>query len=137
MKIFVDTNVLIDVLEDREPYYTCSAQVWFLAEAKKVEAFISVISFNNVHYLVRRHVNVERARRAMEILHATFTMVPLDESVMVKAITARITDFEDAIQFFSALSAGVDCIVTRNVQHFPVDTLPVMTPEDFVARWAT
>ncbi len=132
MKIFLDTNVLLDVFQGRAPYYDCSAQIWSLAESGKAEVYISAISFNNVHYIIRKHEGKERAQQAVEVLNANFAMVPLTPAVMGKAIQSKMPDFEDAIQFFSALSIGADFIITRNIKDFPTDILPVSTPELFL-----
>jgi predicted nucleic acid-binding protein len=136
MKIFLDTNVLLDVFQGRAPYYDCSARIWSLAESGKAEAFISAISFNNIHYIIRKHEGRECAQKAVEVLNANFSMVPLTQVVMGKAIQSKWPDFEDAIQFFSALSISADFIITRNIKDFPNDVLPISTPEIFLAHYS-
>lgn len=134
MKIFIDTNVLLDVLEQRAPHYEFSSQVWALAESGRADGYISAISFNNIHYLLQKHSGRAAAQRAVEIMNAVFTMVPLDQAVMGKSIEAKRTDFEDSIQFFSALKSNADFIVTRNVRDFPQNVIPVLSPENFLAQ---
>jgi len=82
VKIFLDTNVLLDVLLDRKPFYADSAAVWTLAERRTIEGLISAISFNNVYYVVRRLADRTRARRAVRLLSATFATVACDERVL-------------------------------------------------------
>ena len=136
MKIFLDTNILLDVFQGRAPYYDCSAQIWSLSESGKAEVFISAISFNNIHYIIRKHEGKDCAQKAVEVLNANFSMVPLTQSVMGKAIQSRLPDFEDAIQLFSALSIEADFIITRNLKDFPNDILPIATPEIFLAHYS-
>jgi predicted nucleic acid-binding protein len=133
MDVFVDTNVLIDVLAKREPFFADSFRLWTLAEQGRFRALVSVISFNNVHYIVRKTTDLPAARRAMRLLRDTFEPVPFDERLLHQAIDSNLSDFEDAIQFFSALRAGADCLVTRNPRHFPADELPILTPAEFLA----
>lgn len=134
MNIFVDTNVLIDVFAVRHPHYDASATVWDLAECGKLPCHISAISYNNIHYLMRRQEGQTKADRAMCLLRGTFKLVPLDGQVLDQAIDAKMKDFEDAIQFFSAVRANADFIITRNVKDFPRQSdIPVLTPEDFLA----
>ncbi len=133
MKVFVDTNVLMDVLAKREPFYRDSAHVWTLAEQGRVAGFVSVISFNNIYYVVRRLRTRQVADRMMILLRDTFTPVALDKQILDQAIDAGLTDLEDAIQYFSAVRAGADCIVSRDARAFPVSDLPVLTPQEFLA----
>jgi len=136
MKIFIDTNILLDVFQERVPHFEDSLQIWALAESRKAEVFISAISFNNIHYIMRKHAGKDSAQRAVEVMNSNFSMVPLVQDIVGKAIMAKMPDFEDSIQFFSALSVGADCIVTRNVKDFPADILPVLTPEAFLTQFA-
>ena len=135
MKIFIDTNILLDVFQNRAPYVDDSIQIWALAESRKAEVFISAISFNNIFYIMRKHEGMKCAQRAVEVLNSNFSMVPLVQNIIGKAIMAKMPDFEDAIQFFSALSIDADCIITRNVKDFPADILPVFTPEAFLTQF--
>jgi predicted nucleic acid-binding protein len=131
-KMFVDTNVLIDVLARREPFYADSAQVWTLAEQGRVTGFISVISFNNIYYVVRRLRTRVVADRMMVLLRDTFTPVALDKQILDQAIDGGFKDREDAIQYFSAIRAGVDCLVSRDARAFPKADLPIMTPHELL-----
>lgn len=133
MKVLFDTNILIDVLARREPFFADSAQVWTLAERGAVEGLVSVISFNNIYYIVRKLRSRKTAERMMILLRNTFTTVALDDQILNQAIDAGFKDFEDAIQHFSAIRAGADCIVTRNISHFPHADMAPLTPKEFLA----
>ncbi len=133
MKVFVDTNVLLDVLAAREPFYKEAFQIWSLAEQGRVRGLISAISFNNLYYVVRKLAGAQKATRALRMLRDTFTAVPLDEQTLMQAIDAGLKDFEDAIQFFSALKADAACLITRNPGDYPDGQLPIQTPGEFLA----
>lgn len=133
MRVFFDTNVLLDVLTYREPFYGRSVQVWTLAERARIEGLVSILSFANAFYVVRRLNNRAAAHRAVKLLRDTFAPVPLDEQTLEQAIHADLPDFEDALQLFSALRCEADCLVTRNARHFPTDAIPVQTPAEFLA----
>ena len=94
------------------------------------------VAFNNIHYIIRKHEGRECAQKAVEVLNANFSMVSLTQVVMGKAIQSKWPDFEDAIQFFSALSISADFIITRNIKDFPSDVLPISTPEIFLAHYS-
>ena len=106
MNVFIDTNIHLDVLARREPFYADSAEVWTLAETGRISGFASTLSLPNLYYLLRRVKGQQAARKALGILRDIFTLVPLDVQIANQAIDAGIKDFEDAIQFFSALRAG-------------------------------
>lgn len=137
MKVFIDTNVLIDVLADREPFYDDSAAIWTLAEQQSVTGQISVLSFTNIFYIVRRLTDLRTARRALGLLRDAFTPVACDASTIQLAIDAKFRDFEDAVQYQSAVQVNADCLVTRNQDHFPASgECPILTPAEFLAAYS-
>lgn len=137
MKVFLDTNVLIDVLAVREPFYADSAALWTLAEEGGFKGCVSVISFTNIFYIVRKLAGLQRARTALVLLRDSFVPVECDADVLRQAIDANLNDFEDAVQYFSALRVQADCLVTRNPGHFPVDSqCPIITPHGFLAEYS-
>ena len=132
-RLFIDTNVLIDVLLEREPFYASSMQVWTLCEEGKFRGHISVISFNNIYFIVRKQKSREDAQRTLTVLRDIFTPVPLDAQVINQSIAADFKDFEDAIQFHSALRADAQAIITRNPAHFPISGPRILSPKELIA----
>ncbi len=132
MNVFVDTNVLLDVLGKRKPFYTHSVGVWTLAEQGRIRGFVSVTSFNNIYYVTRKLQTRQAVNRMMVFLRDTFEPVPLDKQILDQAIDADFKDLEDAIQYFSAIRAGAACIVSRDASAFPRSGLPVLTPAELL-----
>jgi predicted nucleic acid-binding protein len=133
VRIFVDTNLLLDVLVKREPFYTAAARVWTLAETGACEALVSAISFNNVFYIVRKAHDTATARRALVLLRDVFASIAPDQRILNQAIDSDIPDFENAIQLYSAIHARADYLLTRNVGDFPTGILPILAPDEFLA----
>jgi len=133
MKVFCDTNVLIDVLARREPFYKESARVWTLAEAGQIQGIISALSVANAFYVLNRIEGREAAHQGVLLLRDIFSPVALDEQILNQAMDSAFDDLEDAVQFFSALRAEALCLVTRNPRHFPAGDIPVQTPAEFLA----
>ncbi len=133
MNVLVDTNVLLDVLTRREPFHQDAQRIWALAERGSIRGLIAVISFPNIFYIVRRIRGRAAARQMLGMLRDTFTAVPLDDQILNQAIDSKFEDFEDAIQYFSALRAGAECIVSRNSDHFVKSDFPVLSPAEFLA----
>jgi predicted nucleic acid-binding protein len=133
VNVFIDTNILLDVLARREPFYADSAEVWTLAETGRIGGFVSALSLPNLYYLLRRVKGQPAARKALGILRDIFTLVPLDVQITNQAVDAGIKDFEDAIQFYSALRAGAAVLITRNPKDFPLGDIAIQTPGEFLA----
>ncbi len=133
MRVLVDTNVLLDVLAERKAFYPESMRVWTLAESDRLDAHVAAISFSNCYYLVRRYGGHRGAEKAVRLLRDVFTPVDLTARIITQAIDAGLGDFEDAIQFHSAIHAGAECVITRNPDHFPKAPLSILTPAEFLA----
>ena len=133
IKLFLDTNIILDMLRKRKPFVDSSAAVWDLIERSKVSGFVSAISFNNIHYIMRHSVSAESAYAAMDIMRDTLNIVSLDGKILNKSIDTAFNDFEDGIQFFSAIQCDADYLISRNVKDFPRDDITVLEPEAFLA----
>lgn len=134
MKAFIDTNVLMDILFERKPFFDDAARIGTLAESGRLKAFASVISFNNCWYLMRKHAGRQAADKAVRYLRDVFAPVEFTAQVLNQAIDADFEDFEDAIQFHSAMRSGATSIITRNADHFPRQPLSILSPPAFLAH---
>ena len=133
MNVFFDTNVILDVLLEREPFLTHSRRAWHLTEHGEIRGIVSALTFANAHYIVRGLRGEEIATAGMRLMRNIVEVVPLDAQILNQAIDAGFKDFEDAIQYFSAQRANADFLLTRDADHFPRTGLKVMTPSDFLA----
>lgn len=135
MRVFYDTNVLLDVILARTPFYNDSARTWTLAEMGRIEGFASAVSFTKVFYIVEATRGRKEAEGAVGKILGIFTPAACDAQVIRQAADADTPDFEDAVQYFSALHAGVDCILSRNADDFPrKPVVPVLSPTEFLAQ---
>ena len=130
-RVFLDTNILLDVVLHRDQFVTDSARIWNDCETGKALGLISAISLNNIHYIARKLISSGDALESIRHILNIFTVVPLDASILRMAVDFPQKDFEDAIQIFSALQAKADCIVTRDTSHFSADYLPILTPAEY------
>lgn len=132
MKALVDTNVLLDVLLKREPFYKDSALVWTLSQEGQIEGFLSAISINNLYYIVRKLLGRDQAGKFVDRILEDFQIVDLIKGLLVQARSIPNKDFEDLIQYFSALHEGCDVLVTRNKRDFPRVGIRLMNPAEFL-----
>ncbi len=137
MRLLLDTNVLLDVIAARQPFYRAAARLWSLAEHDQIEAFVSAISFNNIYYIVRKSAGKAKADEALRAIRDLFTPVSLDAKLINRSMDAPIDDFEDAVQFHSASRENVDYLITRDPDGFPHTGVSVLSPQEFLAIWDT
>ena len=131
-KVFVDSDIVYDLLARREPFYAYAASLFTLAEQGKIEVCISALTMANVHYLLSRQLSASEARSILSRFRLLVTVLPLDEKCIDLALNADFRDFEDAIQHFTALIHKVPVIITRNLKDYKSSLLPVMSAEEFV-----
>ena len=133
MKLFLDTNVVIDVIAAREPFVADSTAVFNLSETGKVEGIISALTLCTISYILRKYVTPGTMRTKLQLFRNVLTPVDLSVSLLDKALASSISDFEDAVQFYTAVYSEADYIITRNAKHFPSNHIPVLSPTDYLA----
>jgi predicted nucleic acid-binding protein len=133
--VFYDTNVVLDVCAQRVPFYADSAKAWDLAARGAVRGLVAAISMTTIDYLIRRHNPKSDARALLRMIRGVAGVAPCDSGVIDLAIDSELEDFEDAVQYFSAIGAGADVIVTRDGGDFPLGNAQVMTPREFLASF--
>jgi predicted nucleic acid-binding protein len=133
MTVLVDTNILLDVLQQRTPHDAPATRVWKLVEERSIAGYVSAISFNNVFYVTRKQGGAARALDGVRLIRKAFQLVALDEGVVDAAIATMTTDLEDAIQSVAAARISADYIVTRNVDDFTGSAVPAVTAEELLA----
>ena len=130
-RIFVDTNILLDVLLEREGYYYDALKIWANAENGNVETCIAAISLNNIHYVMRKLKSETTAMIAVKILLRIFKVIPVDADILGLAVDFHDKDFEDDIQLQCALKAKCSQLFTRNPNHYDHSAIAVVPPSSF------
>ena len=131
--IFVDSDIILDLLLERKPFYNPSAELFNLIEEKKVHASVSALHFSNLFYIIRKVKGSEAAKSVLRKLKILVNILPVDEKVIELALESNFSDFEDAIQYYACLDNKIDVIITRNKDDFRRGKLPVMTAEELLA----
>ena len=135
MNILLDINVILDVLQKRDGHYDHAAKVISLCTGKLVNGYISAISFGTLHYVLSKAVGKTRALSALKKIRAITSVAAVDGETIDLALASHFADFEDAIQYYSAVRNGLDRIITRNKKDFSKAKLIVSTPEEFLAMF--
>ena len=133
MKVLVDTNVVLDVLLERHPFYDDSVVIFQLSSLKRIRGYLSASSITDTFYLANRELkDSERVHNMIEGLTVLFTIAPVSETTIADALALRWKDFEDAVQFVAARENGAAYIITRNTQDFSSGSIEAVTPEQFI-----
>lgn len=126
---FIETNILFDFLLAREPHASLAAQLLSLSQEKKCGLYVSVISFNNLYYVLKK-ISSHKAMSSIAGLSVYLRIVDFDKNILNQALNSDFKDFEDAIQYYSALQIGkIDGIITRNLKDIKLSEIPVLSPE--------
>ncbi|MBR5540807.1 MAG: PIN domain-containing protein [Bacteroides sp.] len=133
MKVFLDTNIVIDLLDKRAPFYVDAVKLFTLAYQKKITLFVSPMTYATASYLLRKH-GKEGMRKLLSNFRQLSRITTADESVVDAALASSFDDYEDALQYYSALTGNVDVIVTRNKKDFVLSRIPVLLPEELLAQ---
>ena len=134
MRLLIDANILLDVLQNREPHVADSAKIWKLCETDQMEGYVSGLTFSNLVYIMRKELNPEKINEVFKTLGLIFRFTDLTVSDMAKAAEMQWDDFEDALQAATAERIHADNIITRNVKDFKQSRIVAFTPTEFLTR---
>lgn len=132
MKLFLDTNVMLDLLGERDPFYISAAKIATLADKRSVQIIVSALSFATISYLLIKYDGLEKTKDKLRKFKVISEICALDEVIIDKGLNSDFSDFEDALQYFSALRTACDIIITRNGKDFKKSEIPVMSPDEFL-----
>jgi len=137
MKVFIDTNILIDFIARRDQFYYPAANLINLGIKEDIRLFATPLSYATCIFVAKKMLGYEGVVKAMQILDHYIQIATMTASQCHNALYSNMPDFEDMLQFESAYSAGCDVIVTRNKKHFPQDTIQIVDSIEFFDNyWA-
>ncbi len=131
-QVLFDSDVLLDILAQRQPFVIASAQALNTVMKKQVQGFVSGHAVTNIFYILRRQIGSEAARKLIENLLQHIQIASVTNQVIHQALQSPIKDFEDAVTSAAAMSAGLEIIVTRNKTDFVASLVPAMLPEELL-----
>lgn len=137
IRLFVDSDVILDLLAKREPHYIYSAKMFTLMDQQKVEAFTSPIVFANLHYLPRKMTSNDAALKSLRKLKTLIDILPTDRKMIEQSLDSGFNDFKDAIQYFTSVNNGIKLIITRNIKDYKKSKISILTAEEFIKTWET
>ncbi|MCF8461553.1 MAG: PIN domain-containing protein [Flavobacteriales bacterium] len=131
-RLFLDTNVMLDLLGERAPFFATAARIATLADKGKIELVVSAVSYATVYYLLSKYENTEAVMGKLRKFRSISSVSDLSETVIDKGLSSNFSDFEDALQYHCALHTNCNIIITRNGKDFRFSELPVLTGEEYL-----
>ncbi len=131
-KLFLDTNIILDLLGERIPFYEPSAKLASLADKGKFDFVVSALSFATVNYFLTKYEGAEKAKEKLRKFKILSRIASVDEKIIEKGLNSKFKDFEDSLQYFCALKEECSIIITRNAKDFKESDLPIMTAEEYI-----
>ena len=134
-KLFLDTNIIIDIILDRQPFSKYSIEILKKAENNELELYISSHTIATTHYILKKILQEKTVRDILSNLIEIIHIIPIDRDIIKKGLKSKHKDFEDALQIISAYTiTDMEGIVTRNIKDFKGSEIPVFTPDELVLK---
>jgi predicted nucleic acid-binding protein len=132
IQILLDTNIALDLLARRMPFYNDTAELFSLADKKTIRLSLSSRSLTNIHYVITKFKPEQETRKILRNLIILVRVLSFDDKIVDLALNSDFNDFEDAIQYFTAIENDQELIVTRNMSGYYESKIPVMTAREFI-----
>ena len=132
MRLFIDTNIMLDLLGERVPYYDSIAKIASLADKGEISLIVSSLSFSTVFYILSKYESKEKVKGKLLKFKIISEIAGVDETIIEKGLNSTFSDFEDSLQYFCALKTECDVLLTRNQKDFKESTIPVMSADEYL-----
>jgi predicted nucleic acid-binding protein len=132
-RLFIDTNIMLDLLGERDSFYCSSAKIATLADKGQISIVVSALSYATASYFLTKYENSEKAKDKLRKFRIISEICDLDEQIIEKGLNSNFSDIEDAFQYFSALKSECNLLITRNTKDFKESKIPVMTADEFLS----
>ena len=133
-KVFIDTDIILDVLAKREPHFKFAAHLLSLADTGKIKIGVSSLTFSNLNYMLSKQFSSAEARKVLVRFKTLVQVLTVDDKIIELALGSNFKDFEDAIQYYCAINNNYKTLLTRNLKDYKAAKIPVMTAESFLKK---
>jgi predicted nucleic acid-binding protein len=125
-RVFVDADVILDLLLAREPFFPAAAELFLLIQDGEIEGYTSPVVFANLYYILRQGTSAPEALTALRKLRLLLGVLAVDERTIDRGLASSFVDFEDAIQYYTAVAHGLEAVVTRNKKGYKAAEIPIL-----------
>ena len=137
MRLFWDTNIMLDLLGERIPFYESAAKIATLADERKLSIIVSALSYATAGYVLEKFESTEKVKNKLRKFSVISSISAVDDEIIDKGLNSDFKDFEDSLQYFCALKSNCDIIITRNKADYKNVKIPIMTADEFLTSIKT
>ncbi len=130
--VFADTDIILDLLADRAPHNEDAISLFSAADRGEVKVSVSSLSFTNIHYILSKQYSAEQSRKQLIKFKTLVNVLPVHDKLIELALSSDFSDFEDGVQYFTAIENGVQVLLTRNLKDYKAAEIPVMTAGEYM-----
>jgi predicted nucleic acid-binding protein len=131
-KVFADTDIILDLLSDRAPFSVHAAKLFSAADKGEIKICVSSLSFSNLNYILSKQYNSDQAKKKLLKFKTLVTVLGVTDKIIDLALSSDFKDFEDGIQYFTAIENNIKILLTRNLKDYKKSEIPIMTAEQFL-----
>lgn len=131
-RLFLDTNVVLDLLGEREPFYNSAAKITTLADKGEIDLVVSALTYSTVYYLLSRFEDKELVKEKIRKFKVIAETSDLTDKIVDKGLSSKFSDFEDSLQYYCAIKIDCKILITRNGKDFKESEIPVLTPDEYL-----
>ena len=131
-RVFVDTDIILDLIGMRQPFYESAAVLFSKADRGEIQLFVSSLSFSNLNYILTKQFSAREARKKILQFKTLVTVLSVSDKIVELALISDFKDFEDGLQYFTATENGISILLTRNLKDYKSAEIAVMTASEFL-----
>ena len=131
-RILVDTNIVLDLLAERKEFIVEAQELFTLSDKKELKLYVSSLTFANTYYILSQTLKLSNARKILRKFKVLVEVLPMDDKIIDLSLESDFKDFEDAIQYHTAIENDIPIIITRNLKDFKTAKIPVLTAKDYI-----
>jgi predicted nucleic acid-binding protein len=131
-KLFLDTNVVVDLLGERDSFYTAAARIATLADKGRVRLIVSALTYSTLYYLLSKFESGEAAKEKIRKFKVIAETSELTDKIVEQGLASNVKDFENALQYYCAVNAECNVLITRNPKDFKMSDIPVLSPDEYL-----
>ena len=131
-RLLVDTNIVLDLLAKRKEFLVEAQELFTLSDKNELKLYVSSLTFANTFYILSQKLKLSNARKILRKFKVLVEVLPMDDKIIDLSLESDFKDFEDAIQYHTAIENGINMIITRNLKDFKISKLPVLTAKDYI-----
>ena len=131
-RLLVDTNIVLDLLAERKEFIIEAQELFTLSDKKELKLYVSSLTFANTYYILSQKMKLTNSRKILRKFKVLVEVLPMDDKIIDLSLDSEFRDFEDAIQYHTAIENEIDIIITRNLKDFKAAKIPVLTAKDYI-----